>query len=167
MKTSNLIKEMQQAYRDGDRFFHHSNYERSVDCYKKALRLCKSLPEDEGFDGHRFEASVQAGLSASLGRLDKHLESLAAANKALSFYDELGDNYPADIGRWLMALVNQGTALATLGCLPAALEALRHAKEIFNNKGLDAAQNRQWLEMVDGNIAAINAHLKEKEQQEC
>jgi tetratricopeptide (TPR) repeat protein len=167
MKTSHLIKEMQVAYREGDRLFHQGNYEGSVDCYKKALGLCESLPNDKGFDRRRFEASVQAALSGSLGRLGKHLESFAAANKALSFYDEFGDNYPADVGRWLMAQVNQGTALATLGCLPAALEALQRAKEAFTSKGLDAAQNRQWLEMVDGNIAAINAHLNEKEQQEC
>jgi hypothetical protein len=92
------------------------------------------------------------------------MASFAAANRALVFYDQCGENYPADVGRWLMALVNQGTALAALGCLDAALEALRHAKEIFINKGLDIAQNRQWIDMVDGNIAAINAQIAKVKQ---
>jgi tetratricopeptide (TPR) repeat protein len=160
MKTARIINEMQNAYRDADKSFHQSNYTSSVECYNKALRLCQSLPEDTGFDRRRFEASCYAGLSGALGRLEKHLESFAAANKALVFYDQCGEKYPADIGRWLMAQVNQGAALAALGCLEAALEALEGANEIFVNKGLDATQNKVWLEMVDGNIAAINAQLK-------
>ena len=64
------------------------------------------------------------------------MESFGAANKALVFYDKCGDNYPADTGSWLMAQVNQGAALAALGCFPAAIEALERAKEIFTDKGL-------------------------------
>jgi tetratricopeptide (TPR) repeat protein len=164
MKTAHVIRDMQNAYREADQLFHGANYEGSVECYNKALQLCQSLPETTEFDQHRFEASCYAGLSGALGRLEKHLESFAAANKALVFYDQCGDNYPADTGRWLMAQVNQGTALAALGCLAAALEALGRAKEIFVNKGLDSAQNKQWLEIVDGNIAAISARLKEQEK---
>ncbi len=164
MKTAHIIRDLQESYRSADRSFHEGNYEGSVECYNKALKLCQSLPQNVEFDRGRFEASVYAGLSGALGRLGKHLESFAAANKALVFYDQYGESYPADIGRWLMAQVNQGTALAALGCLPAALEALQKAKEIFTGKGLDAAKNKGWLEMVDGNITAINARLKEQGQ---
>ncbi len=163
MKTAHVIRDMQKAWRDGDRFFHQGNYEGSVECYSKALRLCSSLLVDEKFDRRRFEASCQAGLSGSYGRLGRHLESFAAANKALVFYDQYGEAYPADTGRWLMAVVNQGTALAALGCLAAALKAFVRAKEIFINKGLDIAQNKQWIDMVDGNISAINARMAKEE----
>jgi tetratricopeptide (TPR) repeat protein len=164
MKTVHVLRDMQEAFKSADRLFQQGNYEGSVECYNKALCLCQSLPPTafEQFDWRRFEASCQAGLSASLGRLGKHLESFAAANKALFFYDECGEKYPADTGRWLMALVNQGTALAALGCLNDAIAAFVRAKEIFLCKGLDNPENKAWLEMVDGNIAAINAHLKEK-----
>lgn len=155
---------MQKFWRDADYSFRQGNYEGSVDSYNKALQLCQSLQDCEGFDRRRFEASCYAGLSASLGRLGKHFESFAAANKALAFYDECGEKYPADTGRWLMAQVNQGTALAALGCLPAALAALGRAKEIFINRGLDIAQNKQWIDMVDGNIAAIQAHMAKGER---
>ena len=121
-----------KVLRDGDRLFHQGNYKGSVECYNKALTLCPSLPVDEKFDRRRFEASCQAGLSGSLGRLGKHLESLAAANKALLFYDECGEMYPADTGRWLMAMVNQGTALAALGCLTDAQEAFMRCKRNFH-----------------------------------
>jgi len=161
MKTAHVIRDMQSAYRDADRSFQQGNYAGSVDSYNKALHLCQSLPEDTKFDRRRFEATVYAGLSAALGRSGKHLEGFAAANKALVFYDQCGENYPADTGRWLMAQVNQGTALAALGCLDAAVEALERAKQIFADKGLDPAQNMQWLEMVNGNIAAIQARMKE------
>jgi tetratricopeptide (TPR) repeat protein len=165
MKTADLIRDMQKFWRSGDKAFHQNNYEGSVDSYNNALQLCQSLPADVEFDRRRFEASVYAGLSAALGRLGKHMESFAAANKALAFHDQCGDEYPSDTGRWLMAQVNQGTALAALGCLDAALEAFELAKVIFSNKGLDATQNKAWLEMVNGNIAAINAQMKQKEQQ--
>ncbi len=164
MKISDVLKDMQDAYRLADQAFHLGNYQGSVDNYQKALRLCESLPAEQEFDRGRFEASCYAGLSGALGRLEKHLESFAAANKALVFYDRCGDNYPADTGRWLMAQVNQGAALAALGCFPAAIEALQRAKQIFADKGLDAAKNAAWLEMVDDNIIAINAQMEKPKQ---
>ncbi|MCW4028884.1 MAG: tetratricopeptide repeat protein [Candidatus Bathyarchaeota archaeon] len=161
MKTAHVLRDMQKAFKDADDAFHQGNYEGSVECYNKALQLCQSLPSDTEFDKARFEASCYAGLSGAYGRWGKHLEGFAAANKALIFYDQHGESCPADTGRWLMAQVNQGTALAALGCFDQAIEALLRAKEIFVNKGLDTAENKQWLEMVDGNVAAITAHLKE------
>jgi tetratricopeptide (TPR) repeat protein len=165
MKTAHVIRDMQKSLKEGERLAHQGNFEGSVTCYNKALKLCLSLPSsDEKSARRRFEATCQAGLSAALGHLGKHLESFAAANKALLFYDECGEKYPADTGRWLMALVNQGTALAALGCLPDALEAFLRAKEIFINKGLDIAQNKQWIDMVDGNIATVRAHMAKEER---
>ncbi len=164
MKTAHIIRDMQQAHRNAEQAFQKGDYQGTVECYNKALELCNSLPADAGFDWKRFEASIHAGLSAAYGRLCKHMESFAAANKALVFYDHMGELNPADVGRYLMAQVNQGTALATLGCLPAAIEALQKAKDIFNCKGLDPDKNRQWLEMVDGNIAAIQAQIKKQQQ---
>ena len=161
---AHVLRDMQEASKDGDQQYRQGNYMGSVECYQKALKLCQSLPPETTFDRRRFEASCYAGLSASLGQLKKHLESFAAANKALVFYDECGEGYPADVGRWLMALVNQGTALATLGCFDAAVEALLRAKQIFLDHGLDACENQHWLEMVDGNIAAIKSHLAKQER---
>jgi tetratricopeptide (TPR) repeat protein len=164
MKISDVMKDMQDAYRQADQAFHQCNYQGSVDNYNKALRLCESLPAEQEFDRPRFEASCYAGLSGTLGRLEKHMASFAAANKALAFYDRCGENYPADTGRWLMAQVNQGTALAALRCFPAAIEALKRAKDIFTDKGLDASKNAEWLKMVDGNIAAITAQMEKPQQ---
>ena len=166
MKTALVLRDMQEAFKDADKLFHKGNYAGSVDCYNKALSFCQSLSQAafEQFDWRRFEASCQAGLSAAYGRLDKPFESFAAANKALIFYDAHGEDYPADTGRWLMAIVNQGTALAAFKCFSDAQAAFKRAKEIFLCKGLDTAENKQWLEMVDGNIATLEAHLAKQEQ---
>jgi len=164
MKISDVMKDMQDAYRQADQAFHKCDYQGSVDSYRKALKLCESLPAEQEFDRGRFEASCYAGLSGALGRLEKHMESFAAANMALAFYDQCGDKYLADTGRWLMAQVNQGAALAALGCFPAAIEALQRAKQIFTDKALDPAKNAEWLKMVDGNIAAITAQMEKKKQ---
>jgi tetratricopeptide (TPR) repeat protein len=166
MKTVHVLRDMQEAFKDADQLFQKGNYEGSVDCYQKALRLFQSLSQTafEQFDWRRFEASIQAGLSAAYGRLDKPFESFAAANKALLFYDACGEKYPADAGRWLMAIVNQGTALAAFKSFGDAQAAFCRAKEIFISKGLNTPENKQWIEMVDGNIAALNAHLAKQEQ---
>jgi tetratricopeptide (TPR) repeat protein len=169
MKTSHVIRDMQQASRTAERLNQAGNFADAVESYNKALRICATLPADSEFDRRRFAASIYAGLSASLGKLGKPMESFAAANKALVFYDECGDKYPADVGKWLMALANQGTSLAALRCLDAALEALERAKEIFVKHGLDTEENRQWLNMVNGNIEAIRReaekHQNPKQQE--
>ena len=133
---------------------------------QSSCSLCQSLPPDalEQFDRRRFEASLPSWLiRLRMGGWSKHLESFAAANKALLFYDECGEKYPADTGRWLMALVNQGTALAAFRCFQATLKRLSSGQKKFSScKGLDTPENKQWIEMVDGNIAALNAHLQKQ-----
>ncbi|MCL2360068.1 DUF3856 domain-containing protein [Candidatus Bathycorpusculum sp.] len=159
MKTAHILREMQVALRNADDLFHSGNYEESVKCYTNALALSSSLPSDTAFDRSRFEASCQAGLSAVFGRLDRPFESFAAANKALLFYEAYGERYPADTGRWLMAIVNQGTALAAFHCFSDAQAAYMRAKELFLSKSLDTPQNKAWIAMVEANIATLSAHL--------
>ncbi|MDR0797870.1 MAG: tetratricopeptide repeat protein [Nitrososphaerota archaeon] len=163
MKISHLIREIQQTNEKANRAFKQIDYQSAVEHYNKSLQLCSLLPDDVKFDREKFEAIIQSGLSAALGRQEKHMESFAAANKALVFFDRIDELNATEVGRYLMAQVNQGTALAALGCLHAALEALDRAKEAFICKNLDPAKNKQWLEMVDGNIAAINKQI-EKQQ---
>ncbi|MDR2719482.1 MAG: tetratricopeptide repeat protein [Nitrososphaerota archaeon] len=162
MKTAHIIRTMQQANENANKAFCQDDYQGAVECYNKALHLCSSLPMDVKFDRVKFEAFVHSGLSAAFGRQGKHMESFAAANKALTFFDQVGELDAVETGRYLMAQVNQGTALAALGCLEAALEALYKAKELFSHKGLDPDKNKQWIAMVDGNIAAINDQIKKR-----
>jgi hypothetical protein len=91
------------------------------------------------------------------------MESFAAANKALAFFDTAGELNAVDMGKYLMALVNHGTALAVLGCFSAALEALSRAKEVFSNSNLDPVRNKSWLDMVEGNILAINSEMVKRQ----
>jgi tetratricopeptide (TPR) repeat protein len=160
MKTSHVTSDALKALKDGDRLFQQGNYERSVHNYNKALTLSKSLPAEVEFDHPSFEASCHAGLSAAYGRLGKHLDSFAAANKALCFYNTFGEQYPEHTGRWLKSIVNQGVALAHLGVFAEALNSFQRAKEMFANKSLDTPENKQWVAVVDENIAALKTHLE-------
>ncbi len=164
MKTAHVISQMQQAQKNAEQALRQGDNQGAFECFQKALRLLGQLPADAEFDRRSFEASCQAGLSGALGKLGKHMESFAAANKALTFYYSLGEIPVEDVGRFLMAQVNQGTALAALGCLPAALEALERAKDVFRRKGLDTRTNRAWLDAVDGNIEAINREIEKKQR---
>lgn len=155
---------MQLAQKNGETALRQCDNQGATECYQKALRLLGQLPADAEFDRCKFEAGIQAGLSGTLGKLGKHMESFAAANKALVYYDSLKEIPVEDVGRFLMAQVNQGTALAALGCLPAALEALQRAKDVFRREGLNPEHNRQWLDAVDGNILAINKQIEKKQQ---
>jgi tetratricopeptide (TPR) repeat protein len=160
MKTAHVIRDALNALKDGDQLFRQGNYKGSVDCYNKAMKLLASLPASTEFDRRSFEASGYAGLSAAYGRLGKHMESFAAANKALLFYDENGEKYPEHTGRWLKAIVNQGVALAHLGVFAEALITFQRAKEMFLNKSLDSPENKQWVAIVDENIATLTAQLE-------
>jgi tetratricopeptide (TPR) repeat protein len=160
MKTAHVVCGVLKALKDGDRLFRQGNYEGSVQIYNKALTLSKSIPAETEFDHPSFEASCYAGLSAAYGRLGKHLDSFAAANKALCFYDAFGEQHPEQTGRWLKSVVNQGVALAHLGVFTEALNSFQRAKEMFVNKSLDTPENSRWVAIVDENIAALKAHLE-------
>ena len=166
MKTAHVIRDMQQASRNAERLMVEGNFTDAVECFNKAVRISATLPADCEFDRQRFAAYCYSGLSAAQGKLGKHMECFAAANKALAFYDQHGDKYPADVGRWLMALANQGISLAALRCLDAAVEALLRAKEIFVKHGLNTEENKQWLAMVDGNIDAIRREAERQQQKQ-
>jgi tetratricopeptide (TPR) repeat protein len=158
MKTSHVIRDALKALEDGNRLFSCGNYEGAVQNYGKALTISKSLPPNAEFEHPSFEASCQAGLSAAYGRLGKHLESFTAANKALLFYDAYGEKYPALTGSWLKVIVNQGVALAHLGVFEEALRSLERAKHLFTTKCLpDTPENKQWLAVVEENIAALSS----------
>jgi tetratricopeptide (TPR) repeat protein len=160
MKTAHVISDALKAHKNGDYLFQKGNYEGAVKNYNKALNLSKSLPAEVEFDHPSFEASCFAGLSAAYGRMGKHLDSFAAANKALCFYDAFGEQHPEQSGRWLKSVVNQGVALAHLGVFTEALNSFQRAKEMFVNKSLDTPENSRWVAIVDENIAALKAHLE-------
>lgn len=164
MKTARIVRDALEALKNGDIQYRGGNFEGSLDSYRKALKLSQSLPSEADFDRRSFEASVQAGLSSAYGRLGKHLESFAAANTALLFYDECGEKYPEQTGRWLKSIVNQGVALAHLGVFTEALNSLQRAKEMFLSKSLDTPKNRQWVAVVDENIGLIKARLEKLER---
>ena len=164
MKTAHVIKDALKALKDGDCLLQKGNYEGAVKNYNKALNLSKSLPAEVEFDRRSFEASCNAGFSAAYGRMGKHLDSFAAANEALCFYDTFGEQYPEQTGRWLKSIVNQGVALAHLGVFTEALNSFQRAKELFINKNLDTQENNQWVSVVDENIAALKAHSEKSQR---
>ena len=156
MKTQKIIREALDTLHESDRLFNKGNYEASVESYKKALQLLESLPAEVQFDRAAFEASCQSGLSATYGRLGRHLESFAAANKALLYYDKCGEENPLQTGRWLKALVNQGVSLAALGVCGEALNSLQRAKDLFVCKGLNTFQNKPWLDFYNSSCWLVH-----------
>jgi len=160
MDTAEKVREALRSWKEGDRLFDSGDFEGSVGSYTRALDLSRSLPPEEEFDHLGFEASCNAGLSGSLGRLGSHRESLAAAEAALAFFNRCGDMYPVEAGKWLMAVVNRGAALAMLGRPSEALEAFERAKKMLSDRGMDKAENRQWVAMVDQNISSIRTALR-------
>ncbi|MDR2204126.1 MAG: tetratricopeptide repeat protein [Nitrososphaerota archaeon] len=162
---SHVVCVLQEVSENADRAFRQGDYQGAVDFYNEALRLCSLLSGDVVFDRIRFEAIVYADLSAAFGRQGKHMESFAAANKALAFFDASDETALSDVetGKYLMVQVNQGVALAALGCFSAALDALYRAKDIFRRKGLNPDKNKQWLELVERNIVAINGQIEQQQ----
>lgn len=149
-----------KSWKDGDRKFDGGDFAGSAASYQRALALSRSLPPEEEFDHPGFEASCHAGLSGALGRLGRHEESLAAADAALAFFDRVGNMYAAEAGKWIMAVVNRGAALAMLDRPREALEAFERAKRMLSDRGIS---NPQWSAMVDQNISAVRGMLRTSE----
>ena len=160
MDTAAKVRESLRSWKEADRLFDAGDFGKSASSYRKALDLAQSLPAEEEFDHPGFAASCNAGLSGSLGRLGKHHESLAAADAALAFFDRAGDMYPAEAGKWMMAVVNRGAALAVLSRPREALEAFKRAKKMLVERGMNSAENKQWISMVDQNISSVNRMLR-------
>ncbi len=160
MDTAEKVREALKSWKEGDGLFDAGDFAGSASSFKKALDLSISLPPDEDFDHPGFEASCNAGLSGSLGRLGRHRESLAAADTALAFFDRCGDMYPVEPGKWMMAVVNRGAALAMLDRPRDALEAFQRAKKMLSERGMNNAENRQWLTMVDQNISSVQRMVR-------
>jgi tetratricopeptide (TPR) repeat protein len=155
MDTAEKVRESLKSWKEGDRLFDTGDFAGSATSYRRALDLSRSLPAEEEFDHAGFEASCNAGLSGSLGRLGKHRESLAAADAALTFFDRHGDMYPVEAGKWMMAVVNRGAALAMLDRPREALEAFQRAKKMLSDRGMNDAANREWMAMVNQNISSV------------
>ncbi len=160
MDTAKKVREALKSWKEGDGLFDAGDFAGSASSFKRALDLSISLPPEEDFDHPGFEASCNAGLSGSLGRLGRHRESLAAADAALAFFDRCGDMYPVEQGKWLMAVVNRGAALAMLDRPRDALEAFQRAKKMLSERGMNNAENRQWVTMVDQNISSVQRMLR-------
>jgi len=160
MDTAEKVREALKSWKEGDRLFDAGNFAGSVSSYKRALDLSRSLPTEEEFDHLGFEASCNAGLSGSLGRLGRHAESLVAADAALVFFDRSGNMYPVEAGKWMMAVVNRGAALAMLSRPNEALEAFKRAKKMLSERGMNSVENRQWISIVDQNISSVQTMLR-------
>lgn len=159
MDTAEKVREALKSWKEGDLKFGSGDFEGSVRSYTRALDVAKSLPNDEPFNHLGFAASCTAGLSGALGRLDRHQESLAAAESALSIFDRHGTMHTTEVGKWMMAIVNKGTALVMLGRPREALDTFRRAKKMFSDLGMDIYENKQWIAMVDQNISTVEAML--------
>ena len=159
MNTREKVFEALKSSREADRKFDAGDFEGAASSCRRALDLSISLPSEEEFDHPGFEASCNAGLSGALGRLGKHRESLAAADTALAFFDRCGDMYPVAAGKWMMAVVNRGAALAMLDRPRDALEAFQRAKKMLSERGMNSAENQQWVTMVDQNISTVQSML--------
>src|SRR5690349_19027425 len=89
-------------------FMHRGRLDQALDLVNRSLALA---PE---------KADYHNNLSTVLGRMNRPLEALGAAQRAIDLRE----------GGFPEALSNKGVALEKLGQLPEALEAYRHAAQL-------------------------------------
>jgi tetratricopeptide (TPR) repeat protein len=125
-----------------------------------AIRLSEELPKEEEFDHYGFRASCYARLSGALGKLGLHDEVLKVATAATAFFDKVGWLYPTERPKWLMVLVNKGSALACLGRPREALECLTRVKEMIADNEATIPGNRQWIQQLNQNIDSVRRMIE-------
>lgn len=63
--------EMLGLYKQGEEALKQENYQRAVDCFRKALRRAEQLKSDPEFDYFLFTGHCNAGLSRALAKLGR------------------------------------------------------------------------------------------------
>ena len=162
METKEKVYEALRLWKDGDKLFQEGSYRASADAYVNAIRLSEDLPKEEEIDHYGFRASCCAGLSGALGKLGLHDEVLKVATTALAFFDKVDGLYPAERPKWLMVLVNKGSALACLGRPLEALECFTRAKKMFADNEATIPGNRQWIQQLDQNIDSVRRMMEQE-----
>jgi hypothetical protein len=138
-------------------------YKAAAKHYMSAFDWASGLPVSEPFDRRDFTASCSAGLVLACARLGEREACLDLVDPVIEFIDEGGAMYPVEYGRWILAILAKGIALAEFGRRSDAEPLLRRAQKMFDatpsQRKEDVADQHHpslhWEELIRENIQVL------------
>ncbi|NTV99456.1 MAG: DUF3856 domain-containing protein, partial [Chlorobiaceae bacterium] len=112
------IKEVAQSYMalaEAERLIGEGLFAQAAESCLKAMECSASIPSEEAFDHAGFDAFCQARLSDALRKVGKFHESLAAADKALHYFNRRGELNREDGKLWIAAVLSRAATLQETG----------------------------------------------------
>lgn len=119
------------AFGKGDESIRRQDWSGAAVNYGEATEALSRLPQSEPFDRVAFVASCLAGAAAANIALGNHAPGLQCAENALEFFDRVGNMYPVERGKWLLAILAKGIASAVLGRNAEAEKCRLRAKQML------------------------------------
>ena len=166
MDTQKTVTDILTSFEEGNKSLECGQYSSAWPHYTKAMQLLMTLPDSEPFDRLGFSASCLAGMALVNVHMQNYETALQAADKALSFFDKgvpqnmpkltalgrkpriVGELYPAEYGKWLLAVLSKGIALAESGRSSEAAHQRDRAKEMLRGPLAQSAGTRRFQNHV-------------------
>jgi len=151
------------AFGRGDACLRREDWTGAILQYAEATDTLMRLPESEPFDRLCFVASCLAGIAVANIALQDYMKGLQCAEEALSFFDRAGNMYPAERGKWLLAILAKGIACLVLGRTVEAEKCRQRAKQMLAGspgKLNFRAEIDQFLEALEASLRGDRAETK-------
>ena len=156
MDTQQQVIAALTAMGRGDEALRDSQYSSATSHYLEAMRSANSLPKSEPFDLPAFTASCSAGLVLALARLGKQEQCLDLVGSVLSFFDRAGGMYPAEYGKWILAIISKGIALGELGRTSEATTQRERVKNMLQNSLAKEPGTLKWQTQINQSLEKLD-----------
>jgi tetratricopeptide (TPR) repeat protein len=131
------LKEVAHSYlalSEAEQLISEGMFREAEESCRKAMEMSRTIPSGEAFDHAGFDAFCQARLSEALRRQARYDDALAAAEKALYYFNRRGELNREDGKFWIAAVFSRAAALQETGCEQDGLKALGTAREMIEER---------------------------------
>jgi tetratricopeptide (TPR) repeat protein len=166
MDIQKTVIDILTSFEEGNKALEIGQYSSAWPHYTKAMQLLMNLPNSEPFDRLAFAASCLAGMALVNVHLQNYDAALQAADKALSFFDKglpqdmpeltalgrkptaVGELYPAEFGKWVLAVLSKGISLVESGRFAKAAHQRDRAREMLRGPLAQSAGTSRFQKRI-------------------
>lgn len=156
LDRDSMVAEIVNSVGEGDKDLEQAKYLAATRQYEKAVDLFMVLPEADPFKDKCFVMSCLAAVTFARAQLGK--DDLKAAEKVTDWFESNGDRYPAEYGKWLLAMLSKAIALAGLGRLAEAAEQRDRIKRMLRDPLAKSPPAKRFEGHIDSCVRKLD-HL--------
>ncbi len=159
MKPLREVAESYMALANAERQMLDGAFEESVESCRKAMEFSRTIPAEEAFDHHGFDAFCQASLAAVLVRIGRFDEALASSVSALHYFNRRGELNQEDGKFWIKAVFSRALALDALGRGNEALAEFRKVGEMIAERKGELPGKEEMQRTIEQHVAKLESSV--------